>query len=189
MQKGVLWACAVLTVGLLAAPVQAETLDLSLNDDAVRLVFTSAETDRSLQFDGGWLHHQDNGDVVHAGMHLVGDASSGDEPLTGGLGGRIFFINPDAGDLDASALAIGGFLRYTFPDFDRINIYGHAYFAPDVITFGDGDNYTDIEIRGAYNVLRNADVFIGARYSKVEFDPVGEQIMDNGFHVGIQLRF
>ncbi|MEL6869018.1 MAG: YfaZ family outer membrane protein [Pseudomonadota bacterium] len=167
----------------------ADELDLNLNDDAARLTYAWPISSRNLRLDAGWLHHQDKGNVIHAGMHLVGDASSANQPLIGGLGGKVFFIDPDGVDADATVLALGGFLRYTLPRYNRVNVYGHLYFAPDVLAFGDGDRYTDIEARIGYNVLRDADIYIGMRYSNIEFDPVGDVTMDNGLHAGIQLRF
>ena len=180
---------AALIVTLAAPVVLADELDLSVNDDAARLNYAWAHPSRALRVDGSWLHHQDNGDVFGLGFHVVGDASSGEEPLVGGIGGKVFHISPDEGPLDATVVALGGFLRYTLPAYDRFNLYGHLYYAPDVLAFGDGDRYREIEARVGYNVLRNADVFVGARYSNTRFDPDGELTTDTGLHIGIQLRF
>ncbi|MEL7298409.1 MAG: hypothetical protein AAGJ86_12175, partial [Pseudomonadota bacterium] len=60
----------VLTLALaLAMTGHAAELDLNLNDGAARLSFASDVTARKLRFDLGWLHHQDRGDVVNAGLH------------------------------------------------------------------------------------------------------------------------
>lgn len=185
--------CLVVGLGVmlfcLAAQAGADALDLSLNDDAVRLQYERDNVGRGFRVDAGWLHHQDRGDVIHVGFHITGDASSGDAPLIGGLGGKIFHIDPDGAAVDATVLGLGGFFRYTFPDYDRFNVYGHAYLAPDILSFGDGDRYQEVELRLSYNVLRNADVFVGARYSNTEFEPAGDLTSDNGLHVGMQLRF
>lgn len=173
----------------LAGSGHAEELDLNLNDDAARLTFAWPIDGRDIKLDAGWLHHQDKGDVIHAGLHLVGDASSADQPLEGGLGGKFFYVDPDMLDEDAFALALGGFLRYTLPKFNRVNVYGHLYFAPDVLSFGDADKYQEFEARIGYNVLRDADIYLGVRYSNAEFDSGAQVTIDNGLHAGIQLRF
>ncbi|MEL7310709.1 MAG: YfaZ family outer membrane protein [Pseudomonadota bacterium] len=182
-------ACAAAAVLMLAVPASADELDLSVNDDTARLTYQWNHPTRAVRVDGGWLHNQDRGDVIHLGVHVTGDASSGNAPLVGGVGGRLVHVSPDIGPLDATVLAIGGFFRYTLPKYNRFNIYGHGYIAPDVLAFGDGDQFTEIEARVGYNVLRNADVFIGVRHIKTDFDPAGELTSDNGLHVGIQLRF
>lgn len=174
---------------LACATVQAAELDLNLNDDAARLNYAWDASNRNLKFDAGWLHHQDRGDVLNLGMHLTGEASGGANPVLGGLGGKLFYIDPEGANVDATVLALGGFLRYTMPRYDRINVYGHAYFAPDVLSFGDGRGYQEVEARIGYNVLREADVYLGLRYVNTRFEPSGDITMDNGFIAGIQLRF
>jgi hypothetical protein len=185
------WLAVAAGLWLAIAPASgsAAELDLNLNDDAARLSYAWDVSPRNLRIDAGWLHHQDRGDVISVGLHLTGAASAGSDPVVGGLGGKLFFIDPDGTRLDATVLGIGGFLRYTLPTYNRFNVYGHAYFAPDVLSFGDGDRYQEVEARIGYNVLRQADVYLGVRYSNIEFDPAGERTMDNGLHVGIQLRF
>lgn len=182
-------AAAVAAAALASAPASAAELDLSLNDDAARLTYAWDIAADNLRLDAGWLHHQDRGDVINVGLHLEGAASSGNNPVIGGLGGKVFYIDPDGTSLDAVVLGVGGFLRYTLPRYNRFNLYAHAYFAPDVLAFGDGDRYQEVEARIGYNVLRDADVFIGVRYANIEFDPAGDLTMDNGLNVGIQLRF
>ncbi|MEM7764204.1 MAG: YfaZ family outer membrane protein [Pseudomonadota bacterium] len=180
----------VLTLALaLTATGHAAELDLNLNDDAARLSFASDITARNLRFDLGWLHHQDRGDVVNVGLHLTGEASPGANPVIGGLGGKIFVIDPDALNVDAVVLGIGGYLRYTMPQYDRINVYAHAYIAPDVLSFGDGDRFHEVEARIGYNVLREADVYIGLRNISANFDNGAELTVDTGLIAGIQLRF
>ena len=174
---------------LACAGTHAAELDLNLNDDAARLSYAWDVSPRNLRVDAGWLHHQDRGDVINIGLHLTGEASGGSNPLVGGLGGKVFIINPDGTNLDATVLGVGGFIRYTLPTYDRFNVYAHAYFAPDVLSFGDGDRYQEVEARIGYNVLREADVYLGVRYSNIEFEPFGDVTMDNGLHAGIQLRF
>ncbi|MEN7343793.1 MAG: YfaZ family outer membrane protein [Pseudomonadota bacterium] len=180
---------AVLILAATASSGHAAELDLNLNDDAARLSFASDVTARKLRYDIGWLHHQDRGDVIHAGLHLTGEASGGQSPVIGGLGGKLFIIDSSIFNQDAVALGIGGFVRYTLPEYNRINLYGHAYFAPDVLAFGDGDQYQELEARIGYNVLREADVYIGLRYVSVGFDSGPEATIDNGLVAGIQLRF
>ncbi|MEM9172900.1 MAG: YfaZ family outer membrane protein, partial [Pseudomonadota bacterium] len=167
----------------------AQTIDLNVNNDTVRAGFIGNPTERGLRIDAGWLHNQDRGDVIHIGVHAVGDMSSGNQSLEGGLGGKVFHIEPDVGGESATVLGIGAYGRYVLPAANRVSIYGHVYFAPDVLAFGDGKRYAEIEAHLAYNVLRNADVYLGARYSNVDFDGADDVTLDSGLHVGIQLRF
>ena len=182
-------AAAFAALALAASGLQAAELDLNLNDDAAKLSYAADVSPRNLRVDGGVLHHQDRGDVLHIGLNLTGEASAGANPVTGGLGGRIIYADADLNNRDAVYLGVGGFLRYTLPTYDRFSVYGHVYYAPDVLAFGDGDRYQEIEARLSYNVLRQADLYLGVRYSNARFDNAGSQTIDNGLHIGIQLRF
>lgn len=179
------WIC-----GGYAAAAPASELNLNVNDDAARLTFAwPALAREKLQFDAGWLHHQDRGDVGHFGLHLVDLASTGRYPVTGGLGAKAFYVSSDDLDRDGFVLGLGGFLEYTFPQYNRFSVSGHVYVGPDVLAFGDADQYREIEGRVSYNVLREADIYLGLRYLNTEFDDGRDTNIDNGTHVGVELRF
>ena len=181
--------CLSLLLALTSVSALGAELDLNLNDDAARLTYAWDLESNDLRIDTGWLHHQDRGDVIHVGLHLNGEASNGANPVVGGLGGKLFFINADQFNSDVAVLGVGGFLRFTMPDYNRFSLYAHLYFAPDVLAFGDGKGYSEVEARMSYNVLREADLYLGVRHSEVKLDGFGTRKMDNGLHAGIQLRF
>ena len=181
--------CAVLLSAIGSA--HADSLELNLNNDAVRLTFSWDARDDKLTFDAGWLHHQDTGNVAHAGLHLVDFAASGPSAPEVGIGGRLFYIDADTGPSSAQggALGLGGFFRYSFPQANRFGIRGHLYFAPDVVAFGDTERYMEAALGVSYNVLRDADVYIGYRYVKAEFSDTPDLTLDTGLHVGLRLSF
>ncbi|MEJ2603744.1 MAG: YfaZ family outer membrane protein [Gammaproteobacteria bacterium] len=173
----------------MVAPAAAADLDLNVNDDAARLTYGWDATESQMRFDAGWLHHQDRGNVGHLGLHLVDLASTGSNPLRGGVGGKVFYLDSDRRDDSGFAVGLGGFLAYTLPRFNRLTVSGHVYFAPDVLAFSGAEGYQEFEARLSYNVLRQADIYLGARYSEADFGNRGDALIDNGLHVGIQLRF
>ena len=164
-------------------------IDLNLSDDAVRASFATRLGDGGLQAGAGWLHQQDKGDIVHLGLHLVDAAANSGTDLTAGIGTRLFFVDADNAQLDGSAVAIGGFVRYVFPEYNRFSVGAHLYFAPDVVAFGDLNRYNEIEARISYNVLRDADVYIGARSARARFEQGGSISFNSGLLLGIQMRF
>lgn len=174
---------------LWAAPAVASELDLSFNGDAFRLRFARPFEGSQLAWDAGWLHHADNGDALHGGLYLSGLASEGGNPLQGGLGIRGVFANGDLDDQDGLIFALGGFLRYTLPRYNRFSIAGSVYYGPQVLGIGEVEKLEDYELRAAYNLLRNADAYIGVRYVKAEYDQAPRAYFDTGLHVGVNLRF
>jgi len=171
---------------LLAGTAQASTFDVNLNSDVVGLQATFPSTWGDLTWDVGLLHHRDDGDVVHVGLVLVDEASAG-EDLIAGLGGRLVTI--DATNLNGQAIALGGFFRYTFPQYNRIGIAGSAYFAPDVLAFGDTSQYIEVDLRVQYNLLRRGNIYLGVRSVKADFGPLPTASIDSGAHIGIRIEF
>lgn len=187
LKKWVLSACLMLA----ATGAWADSLDLNLNNNAARLTFSWDARDNKLTFDAGWLHHQDTGDVLHVGLHLVDFAASGPGAPEVGVGGKLFYIdgktNPNSSQ--GGALGLGGFFRYNFPQADRFGLLGQLYFAPDVVAFGDTTGYLEASLGLSYDVLREADIYIGARYIRAEFEGRPDLKIDSGLHIGVRLKF
>jgi hypothetical protein len=164
-------------------------LDLNFNNDAARI---SGDFDLSnnLIVDGSLFYHQDNGNILGAGLHLTGDASGGQSPVRAGLGGRLYYIDSDTRAKDSgSALPLGGFVEYTFPEFDRFSIGGTVHYAPGVLSFGDVDDYLEYQVWGGYSVLRDGIVYLGYRRIEAGFDGTPDVTFDSGVHIGLKLRF
>lgn len=178
---------AVVALGLAQGAAAAE-LDFDLSNSSARIAYRFDVTDTGLSADVGLLHHEDDGDVLHIGILLVGDAGQGEEPLTAGLGLRA--LNVDANVVDGTALAIGGFANYVFPDYNRFAIGGEVYIAPSVTSFGDLDSYLELSVRGEYRLTKTAAVYVGVRDVQGDFvAPIGSQTIDDGIFVGISLDF
>ena len=173
----------------LAAVAAADTLSLDLNNDAARLSYAHTVEGRNMRLDASWLHHQDNGDVLSTGFHVTGNAATESRPVNAGVGGRVYYVDSDAADADGTALAIGGFFDAKLPTYDRIGFGGHAYYAPDVLAFGDADDLLDISVHASYSIVRQADAYAGLRSVKADFDGGGEVTIDTGLFVGVTLKF
>jgi hypothetical protein len=180
-------------LALVAGPALAaeNTLDIGLNADAVRGVYSHTFDQPGLRLDGGWLHHQDNGDVLHAGLLVVGDAGGGGRAgkITAGLGARLAFFDGDGSDREGFALAPGARVTWTLPRWDRVSITGEGYFAPDILAGGDAEEFIDLAVRGAYAVTRQARIYVGARYVRGDFDGAGDVRFDTGLHAGLDVSF
>ncbi len=176
-----------------AAPAFAQTtgtaLDINLNNDAVRLGFSWRLGDPKYLAAVGWLHNQDRGDVIHGSFHLVDAASSAGSALQAGLGVRLVHTLPDPDVFDGTALALGGFARYTLPNANRYSIAAYGYFAPEITSFGDQTEYYELGVRAGYSVLRDGDVYLGLRRVRAEYNGISNFKFDSGLHVGFEIRF
>ena len=181
---------ALFGITLLCAQVLADELDFSFNSDALRLQYVYQMESSGLDIDGGWLHNTDNGDVLHAGVHLVDLASSGRDKIEAGIGGRFVYTNGDFSGQDGYAVPVGGFVRYTPQAMNRLSVSGSLYYAPSILALGDMDKYQEYTFRVSYNVLRQADVYLGARYVRGDYKKgAPDSRYDTGMHIGMTLRF
>ena len=176
-----------------AMPAFAQTtgtaLDINLNDDTARLGFSWRLGDPKYLAGVGWLYNEERGDVIHASFHLVDAASSAGSALQAGLGVRLVHTRTDPSVFDGTALALGGFARYTLPDANRYSVSGYAYYAPDITSFGDQSEYYEVGARVGYSVLRDGDVYLGLRRVQAKYDGAGRFTLDSGLHVGFEIRF
>ena len=169
-------------------PAAAGDFDLSLNSHAVRASYGTPLGD-GLRLEGGWLHDSDEGDVAHAGLLVTGDAAQGSQKLTAGVGVRLAYLAGEGNDRDGYALGIGGALRWIVPRNDRFAVSGELYWAPDILSGGDAEEYLDGTVRLGYRVLPQAEIYLGARYVGADYDNRPSIRFDTGLHAGFNLRF
>jgi hypothetical protein len=186
---GMRFVVVLLAAGLCCAQAVADEIDLSLNSDALRFIYLYDLRNTKLQLDGGWLYNDDNGNAVHLGLTLPGFASEGANPVRAGLGGRLVYVDGDLSDQSGFGLGLGGFLSYTLAKFNRITLTGAAYFAPDIATISDLEKYQDYTAKAGYQFTREAEIYLGVRYVKGNFDTAPNVLFDNGMHVGFNVKF
>lgn len=171
-----------------AALAASQELDLSLNSDSFRVGYATAVND-ALRLEAGFLHDSDDGQVVHAGLVVTGEAMPGSQNLVAGIGGRLAYLDGDGRDREGYALGVGGSVRWLIPRYERFALSGELYWAPNILAGGDAEEYVDSSIRLGYSVTRRAEIYVGARYLRVDYDQRPSVNFDTGMHAGFNLRF
>ena len=180
-------SCLILTL-LTAGPAAAAEVDLNVNNNAARLTVEIPAPSNNLVFDASWLH-SNNGDAGSVAGHVTGKALAAG-PLKAGIGLRLSYVSYDGtDDEDGANLGIGGFLRYTVPEYDRFLLGTSLYYAPNVLAFGDTRNFLDFTLWGGYSVIPDADVYVGWRRTRVKLDEAGSRNIDGGWLIGVRARF
>lgn len=178
---------AVVGLAATGGTATAGELNFNVSDDAAKINYAGNNAGGS-QVDYGLLHN-DDGDVYvgHLGLHLVDNAGAESNPFQVGLGGKLAFLDSDF--QSGSAIALGAFARYNFPNANRFALAGSLYYAPDVIAFSDLTRYLEYDIRAEYEVLRNASIYLGYRNLEVEVEGGAEAELDDGLHFGMRFVF
>ncbi|HEY1774441.1 MAG TPA: YfaZ family outer membrane protein [Gammaproteobacteria bacterium] len=171
-----------------ACTAQGANLDFNLASNAVAAEFSTNLTDTGLEGSLGFLHHSDRVDLFDAGADLVGNASPVGSPLIFGVGGKFFYISPNGVD-NGEALAVGAHFRYTWPYFNRFAVGGELYYAPNIVAFQSADRFWEGRLTANYQILRNADAYVGYRYVSAAFNDGSNMTLDSSIIVGIALSF
>lgn len=181
---------AVLGLGVaLAAPaVQAGgSLDLSLSNDDFRFAWDATQANSGLHLNLAWLHHEDDGDMLEAGVHVV-DVRPGKRNLYIGIGAKLHAVDTDW--FDAGGVGVGGFFRYAFPANRDVSLAGYGYYAPSVLSFSDADNIINADLRLQYSMIPTARLFVGYRYVGIRLDGGGSRYeLGDGVHAGLSIDF
>jgi YfaZ precursor len=176
---------------ILGAPLMADTLaDIRLSDDVAQvdvgiLYRTGPSADTIL--DAGVLYNSSDNFLFNAGVRLVDDVGAMQFPVDLGLGAKFLAITVD--DEEAAAIALGAQFKISIPTNYRWNLAGHYYIAPDILTFLDGDKYSDARIGVDFQIFPQAFIGIGYHNIEVELDNGIDATVDEGAHLHAILNF
>lgn len=172
---------------LAAASVCAEagTLDINLSNDTVEAKYDSPVGAADWTF-GGLYNRDEKNYTFNVGLLAVGDKDAGGSRFEGGVGGKVYTVHVPNNDV--LALALGGQVRW-FPGNRSFGIGGYAFYAPKVVTFGDGSSFYDTGLRAELEVVRNSSVYLGYRWTKVELTNGGSAYIDRGGFAGLMVKF
>lgn len=181
---------SVLALSMATAPAFAADLDLSLTSDSVKAQYNFMTSKDELQIGTGYTYHEGKRHIANIDFHAQGQTALGNLPTTAGVGLRGIGWDDDD-DADGGAVGLGGFAQINIPDVPGLSFGGSLHYAPSILSFGDSDDMTSVELRGSYRVIRNAEVFAGYRYLNTELDFAGSPDinLDEGVIVGMKLFF
>ena len=101
------------------------------------------------------------------------------------VGTRVFGAFLAEENQDLFAISVGGEAEYFFGG--TTSVVFAAYYAPDILTFGDADNFTDVSLRLRTRVGDGTDLFVG--YRSFEIDTLFDREVDDNMHVGFVRSF
>jgi hypothetical protein len=184
-------AIGLFLLSTVSAAASADNIDLNLRDEAIRASYTmDIAGTAGLNTELGLLYSEDeeklDDTLYHAGMHVSGENWSQSGTFDISIGGRLYYTSP--GDLELSALAFGGKVR--FSPAHRLGIGGHVYYAPDITSYEDAKRFVESAVRVDYQLLPQAFVYVGYRQIEVDIENGPKEVeLDDDAHIGIKLLF
>ncbi|BFM48291.1 YfaZ family outer membrane protein [Marinomonas sp. THO17] len=181
-----------LTLGLLGSSIAtaASTATVHLTNDTVQ---GDVNLDMGTFGLGGGVSY-DKDESITAGYlgFNVQDSEGASGPLQIGIGARVYAVEADrtVDDDDIyTAIALGGWYRYTLQEANRVAIYGSGYYAPEVLSFTNLDHMYTYEFRLEYMTMRNARAFVRYGNTVIVFDDNSRKEANTGFAVGAEVEF
>lgn len=90
-------------------------------------------------------------------------------------------------DQDIFSIGLGGTASYFFDAARTTSVSLTAYYGPDIVTFGNADNVTDVGVEFATRLTDRMTVFVG--YRTFEIDLPNDREVDDGLHLGLRGNF
>lgn len=164
----------------------ADSLDINLNDDSLEGVYTTNW--RTADASVGLLYNDEQEDwVASAGLLAMGERQSANRVFQGGLGGKLYVAS--VSNEDIIALGLGGQVR-VYPGNGPIAISGSLFYAPDIVTMLDGEEFWEASVRAEFEMVkRRASFYIGYREIQADLDNGRDVTVDNGLHAGVKIVF
>jgi hypothetical protein len=165
--------------------------EMAISDEALQLRYVDRGDYVGVddtQLAGAFFLSEDRDVVLSAGLQFPTDLDLG--PLTFTFGPQLYAALLDEENSDIMAVSVGAEARFDLVRSLGLAVAGHAYYAPDVLTFGSADNLTDLGARLELGLAERLTLFGGMRW--FEFDLTeggGERTLQDEAFAGFGYRF
>lgn len=182
-------AISLMSVTTLA---MADTLDIGLSNSTAQFKYGVPSTLAGKSEMYAELMYNDVNSIIGGVGLLVANDELKVPGLTIGIGAKAVAatIKNAPTRKNASAVALGVQVRYELPAERRVAFAGEAYYAPQIITFGDADHYQQVGARAEFSISPQMQVYAGYRKTWFTMKTTGvDAVLINGPHIGVQLSF
>lgn len=165
--------------------------EIALSNDTLQLRYVGSGGrvgGEKSQFDAAFFLSEDRDIVLTGGLGFPVDLKLG--RLSALVGPQVYVALLDEENNDVLAMSIGAQLRFVVDENLGLAVAGHAYYAPDILTFGTADNLTDLMARVELNVSPEVSVFGGMRWFRFDLTlGQGRTTLQDELFVGFGYRF
>jgi hypothetical protein len=173
------------------ADVTRPSAEIALSDDTLQLKYiatgTTVGVDRNSRFTGAFFLSEDRDIVLDGG--LLFPAELGIDRLSVHVGPRVYVALLDEENGDVLAATVGAEVRFLLNRSLGLAVAGHAFYGPDILTFGSADNLTDLGARVEVGMADQVIAFAGMRWFEFDLTDGGAQTLMEEVFVGFGYRF
>ena len=183
---------------ILASVCQAQTdtgrtsAEIALSDETLQLKYigrgSTVGVDENSRFTGTFFLSEDRDIVLSSALLFPANLDLG--RLTLHFGPQLYAALLEEENNDVMTITVGAEARFLLNRGMGLAIAGHAFYGPDILTFGSADSLTDLAARIEIGVASQVIAFGGMRW--FEFDLVGgtgKRTLQEELFVGFGYRF
>jgi hypothetical protein len=165
--------------------------ELALSNDTLQLKYEASGQMVGVErtrLSGAFFLSEERDIVLSAGLAFPADVDLG--RLSIAVGPQVYAALLEDENSDVMSVSVGAQLRLLLNQSMGLALAGHAYYAPDILTFGSADNLTDLSARVELGLAERVVAFGGMRW--FEFDLTegeGERTLQEELFVGFGYRF
>ena len=171
---------------------QADSIDINLSDESAQFKYiipVDSASDGRTEMGFGFLYNDENNYLLEASFIITDVPGTKAPGLEVGVGPKVFIAKHHPTDLDATSIGLGAQFRYKLPSMARLNFNGALFYAPGIVSFADAENLTEFFLAASYEILPTANVYLGYRNIRVDFDPVAAKAIDKTMVIGLKFSF
>ncbi len=170
-------------------PQRERALEAALSDETVQLRYLTDTNISGIKQDSELFYTvflSEERDVVGSAALLVDTDLDLLPRLTIRLGPQVYAALLSEENDDAFAFAVGVQLRYVLVRSRGIDLVGHAFVSPDVLTFGSADNLFDYEARAEMRLANRLTGIAGFRWFELDLIDRRERTLQEEVFVGVR---
>lgn len=179
-----------LSMFAVSTTVLADTIDINLRDSSAQFQYRASmgrDTLGRSELHAGYLYTNKNNSLVDMGILVQDEVGSSAPGVTVGVGLKGLIAKTQ--NNNATALAIGGLVRFSPLSDTRFGITGLVFLSPNIVTFGDANRFTETGVKLDYEVIPQAVAYLGYRKIKFNLKLSPDVILDEGVHIGVRISF
>jgi hypothetical protein len=184
--------CSIGILGLFSGLAIADkpSVIVQLANETAKLSLTSQTewVQEIYRIEGGFQFDNDKNYALDASV-LYKNKGLADPNLDIGFKGKLAYINMDkpSGNTFGALLGVQG--AYWLPTRMPSALVAEYLFGPKILTTGDGDSMSEINIRYQMQLMTNLSGYVGYRQFKIKMENGPDIDFDDGAHIGIELSF
>jgi len=168
--------------------LSANELDLRINEHAVNVNYLA--TNNTTMFGLGYFYKDSSSsiNILNTDLHAKGQTAIGNLPMTIGIGLQGNFFKKE--DFQGSALGLGGSARINIPEAVGLSIETAIHYSPEVLSFGEADEFKRFRLQANYHIIQNADISAGYHYINAGNENTNSNhTFESGLFLGMKLKF